>query len=602
MTRLKIDVITDLLQRFRRYASILKWDPTQARNPSGSAGGGRWRSVGLQGRGLGTIAPGHREFRAPAADAGRAEQARQREGYVSVPRGMSRTRGNANYDDILNAPTGEGFSNLPRAANFVLPTPPARDDAVVKALQEGTATDSRPLGGGANASVIVTLDDAKGTEAVYKPERGENWTASFTNRDIKRYIQNRDFSLAEREAFASDVDAALGLGIVPATVLRTTVDESHVDVDTSDDDGGGGGSVGYDTYEARQGYDKYKQSFYENPPSSVEDAVSQEMQERYERDQDAHVSHLEDRREEIQGMWDDLKKDYPEETPYGAQSALRAHAALPLGSAPGFARREAKPEEVNPISVFDEAGVDPSSGFTKEERLNIRAVLKARLDEGHRTLGAVDDQKARGHLNRDQWFEDHQESEIQFRDSRIESQVRSYTDWRRSAGYATGSGNIGGGFDRNPDAPHPEGGSFQHFRPNTDGWGTLSHGDGAKLAVLDYVVGSMDRHGSNLLFENGHAVAIDNGYSMPAATATDNFAFRSDGARGWARNTSAMEEGVRAPLHAAILKVDWQALVDRHPNMNAAERTAFLARVENMKIALQTPEGVPDLWKRLRVM
>ena len=126
---------------------------------------------------------------------------------------------------------------------------PSKSTPTLEALKNSTVTDSRPLGGGANASVIVTLED--GTEAVYKPERGENWTADFFNHDISNYITNRDFSLAEREAFAFEVDQAIGLGIVPETVLHEKVDETNIDdLDTSDDGSGGGGG-GYDSYEAR---------------------------------------------------------------------------------------------------------------------------------------------------------------------------------------------------------------------------------------------------------------------------------------------------------------------------------------------------------------
>ena len=67
-------------------------------------------------------------------------------------------------------------------------------------------------------------------------------------------------------------------------------------------------------------------------------------------------------------------------------------------------------------------------------------------------------------------------------------------------------------------------------------------------------------------------------------------------------SAGGMSESTRVELHDALHQTDWQALVERHPNMTANERKAFLGRVENAKIALQTREGLKKLWRRLNMM
>lgn len=593
--------IRSLLRRRATYETILKWNPTQPRNPAGSTGGGRW----AKGRALADIAPkGYREFRsaAGAADPG-MERMRQQAGYTSVAPGMERTMGGAGYADILDAPTGEGFHNRPRGVN--LPEIPKIVTAggslspdkehTVDVLKNGTITDSRPLGGGgANASVIVTMDD--GTEAVYKPERGENWTASFCNHDINRFVTNRDFSLAEREAFAFEVDTALGLGLVPETVLREHVDETHIDVNTAGDDDGGGGGGGYDEDYAREQYEEAKEKLLEK---AYEDA-GEEFGQLYDQAVDEHVTDVQNRAKELQDIWDEESKDFVHETPYGSGSAIREHPVLSLGSKEQFERRGVVDEEVDPLEVLKEADVDLTAGMNREEKSRVREIIRERLEAGYRKVAEVDEDAAREDLDRDQWIEDHADTEQRL----VESKMQSFDSWRKSHGFdsdASGGYDGGGsGEDRNPDAPHPQGGSFQHYHSNADGWGDISGDNGAKLAVLDYVIGTMDRHPGNLLFDNGNPVAIDNGYSMPGSNGDDNFKFRSHGVADWVGQGGDPSDELREELRATMDKTNWEALVDRHPGMDAKERKAFLGRVATMQIALQTQEGLRNLWANLK--
>lgn len=632
--------IKALVQKALSYTRILKaqrgrrFDESKVhRVPAGAPGGhgGEFgRSAGGRsqmdlGSGGGPFVRAQRAYEEGGTGAAKE---RIREGLTAVQPGMERGASHLPYSkrrrqgfsaDVLNyqqrqeqvQQRGKGFMNRPRAGEGIPEPQPETaniDIKVLTALREGTVTDSSPLGDGsnANASVRVTLDD--GTEAVYKPERGENWHASFTNHDITRFVTNKDFSLAARETFASEVDQALGLGVVPLTVLREQVDETNINVNTEGDDDGGGG--GYDSYEAREQYDEYKQNFFENPPDSAYNEADEKFMEKFAEAKDEHVSDLESRREEIQEIWDDLRKDYPEgQTDYGSQSMLRQHPALPMGSVEGFERRDkrvAGSDVIDPIELFDDVGADVSAKLNREEKDNIRAALKARLDEGYRELGEIEEEAAKDHLDFDKWREEHEDTEIQIRDEVMGSKLQSFTEWRQSHGYQSGGGYGGGsGEDRNPDAPHPSGGSFQQFRAG-DHYGDVTDEQGAKLAVLDYVIGTMDRHGHNIMFDDDGLIAIDNGYSMPDLPDNrqpDKFTFRSEAVGEWLGNNGGhIPSDVRESLHDTMQKTDWQALLDRHPNMTAGEKKAFLGRVENMKIALQTQEGLRELWGRLRVM
>jgi len=585
MARLVAEIRDILDQKSPPYHSVLKWNRNQPRGPKGSPTGGRWVAGVSAGGGTASST-----FKPPEYGFGSTEDRRRAQANQ------------ASYAAIMNAPTGTGFHNRPRGVGIPEPkAEPTGDPKILSALKEGTVTDSRPLGGGGtNASVIVTMDD--GTEAVYKPERGERWGEGFANHEITDYITNKDFSLAAREAFAFEVDTALSLGIVPETVLREQVDETHISVDTSGDGSGGGG---YDEDYAREEYEKYKEKMIDD--DSIMDEVGQRFEAKFDEAKNDHVSDLESRREELQEIWDELVKDYPEDTTYGAQSELRKHPVLPMGSVEGFERREKKLlDEVNPIALLDEAKVDVSATMSDEEEDRVRAAMRGYLDEGYRRLGEVDEHEAKEHLDRDDWYQEHENTEAEIRDSVYGDKVQSFTAWRKSQGYRSdGSYGGGGGGDQNPDAPHPNGGSFQNFRSNAEGWGNMSAEDGAKLAVLDYVIGTMDRHGANLMFENDRPVAIDNGYSMPGGMDTeDDFQFRSEGVNEWYRSSKSrnVPSELRAQLHEAMEQTDWDALVARHPGMSAEEKEAFLGRVNNLTIALQTEEGLRELWRKQRRM
>lgn len=126
----------------------------------------------------------------------------------------------------------------------------------VKALKTGKITSSTLLDGSNNEVLVVHIDDnGHDMKAIFKPVSGEAWTegeaakkifketvgidhADASDADISEFeenvgvkldddspvretIINKDFSYAEREAAAYDVDEALGLGVTPATTIRT---------------------------------------------------------------------------------------------------------------------------------------------------------------------------------------------------------------------------------------------------------------------------------------------------------------------------------------------------------------------------------------------
>lgn len=607
ITRQLIAEIRALLRkRERPYQQVLKWNRNQARGPKGSPTGGQWVKGGGSASMYGTrILPSSTEInqmpqglpkvRARGRQAGRegaASRERREARDAAEAEAERRGGGVAGYASIMNAPTGEGFRNRPRANFYLPPALVTADSKVLTVLKNGSVTDSRPLGGGGcNSSVIVTMDD--GTEAVYKPERGENWTASFCNGEISDYITNRDFSLAEREAFAFEVDTALGLGIVPETVLRERVDETNINVNTSGDDDDGGDYYG-DSDELRSQYERYK----EKALQSAYDDVGGEMDQLYRDAQKDHAKEIDNRAQEILDIWNEEAKDFPE-SPYGSGSVMREHPVLPLGSKGPFERREDK-GVLDPIEVMDEANVDVEYKLNADEEKRVREVIRKKLAEGYQEYGDIDPDRAEEHLDRDQWIENHQDTENRL----LESKIQGFETWRQE-NHPRGSGGGGSGEDRNPDAPHPQGGSFQNFRGNADSYGDMNAEDGARLAVLDYVIGTMDRHPQNLMFENDRPIAIDNGYSMPGGMdEPDSFTFRSSGVSDWLSSWGSrnVPSDLRAQLHESMQRTDWQALADRHPNMSRDEREAFLGRTRVMTIALQTEEGLRGLWKGLNRM
>ena len=578
------------------YDAVLKWNRNQPRGPRGTKEGGRW--VKALSAGLGSQ-PGW--------------------GMQSTVPGMERTMGQANYNDILNAPSGTGFKNTPQVkgsqAQAMLTRMNQEEKDRVEAerqargtgskkitvLKEGSVESSHPLGGGTNTTLTVEFDD--GTKAIFKPEGGENWGHGFANYDIEEYIRNTDLSLAEREAMAFEIGDALFKedNPVPETVHRTSVD--GVDIDdvlsgSGDDYDEGGG--GYDSDYARSRYESYREKAYDD----VMDAVGDEMYGLYKEAKQEHADEIGKRAEELNEIWNEEVENFAA-NPAGTRSALIEHPVLPLGSKGPFER---KPDlgVLDPLEVLDEANVDVEYPLNTEERERVTAIIRKRLEEGYSEFGDVDEEKAGEHLDYDDWRQNHEDTEGRL----LESKIKTFTEWRKSAGFHSDEGGGGGGGGvKNPDAPHPQGGSLQLWQEDFEsyGWGgsgSFSEADGARMAVLDYVIGSMDRHGSNIGFVEGRPKAIDNGYSLPAADDVDNFRFRSVAVADWKAEGHSMNipETIRNPILEQLRKTDWQALVDRHPSMNEAERTALLGRIAKVTTALETPDGLYNLWKKLDLM
>jgi len=265
-----------------------------------------------------------------------------------------------------------------------------------------------------------------------------------------------------------------------------------------------------------------------------------------------------------------------------------------MGSVSPFERKV--PDPVDPLELLKEADVDPVSSLLPQERKDVEAAIRKRFEEGAEELGAFDRDEARDHetYGYDKWLEAHQDTEVKLYDKKI----KSFDSWAQSQGYDIRGHGRG---PKNPDAPHPKGGSFQHFQEGADSYGDVDEETGPQLAVLDYVLGTMDRHHSNLMFKNGRPIAIDNGYSFPGSPGEDDFKFRSNEVGTWLRRSSDtnVPEALRATLHKTIMEADWQGLVDRHPSMSDKERKALLGRVDNMKRALRTREGLGQLWRSL---
>ena len=59
-------------------------------------------------------------------------------------------------------------------------------------------------------------------------------------------------------------------------------------------------------------------------------------------------------------MWNEEVEDFPDkEKPYGSESVLRQHPALPMGTQPGFERVEHVVAKVlDPLELLEEANID----------------------------------------------------------------------------------------------------------------------------------------------------------------------------------------------------------------------------------------------------
>jgi hypothetical protein len=546
-----------------RYRRILKWDRNQPRGAKGTPEGGRWVAGVSQGTEGVTQKPSFTERLADRAAQG-------------------------NYADILNAPTGTGFGNAPRLTGDpgmvarLTPPPAPPKNKILDTLKTAGIADFDEIGAGEHANAVfkVTLDDAKNTAAALKPEHGETWTGSFSNGDINDYVTNREFSLAEREAMAYEFSEIAGLHIVPETVHRTEI----ANLPTTS--GGGGNYMDPDDIQAE--YEAYKEKALEK----AMDAVGEEFGNLY---YDAQTEHLEDinrRADEAAEIWNDLvEKEFPDTVDVEAQ---REHPALPMGSQQPFERRE--PVVLDPLELMDEAKVDVTHTLNEEERENLRAVMRKHLEDGASELGDVDEDAAREHLDRDQWMEDHQDTENRM----YESKIQSLESWKQSQGYDSGGGS-GSGDVKNDDAPHPNGGVLQKWVPGLRTYGHPSAEEERKLAVFDYAVGTMDRHGSNMFFDGeGNMLAMDNGYAFPDAT---RFTFRTDVVRNWRTGgNTVMPEAERKALSQTFQSTDWEAFADRHLSMSQGEREAFLGRINDLKGALRTSTGLMLLWKKQNIM
>ena len=554
----------------RSYRHILKWDESKIhRNPRGapnSTGGQFSRAIGS------SVAPGMER----GGGSGGMEHAPQQHRY---PFG--------NAPDFKNPPR---FANMPERLRT-----PSEAEQTREALTHGEVeTVHKKFSGGINATYHVEMDDENQTEAVFKPEVGETWHTSFTNDDISQYITNKEFSLAEREAMASEISRGLGFeGLVPETQLRESLDVPGVENVGSDDDDD---EIIWDSRELREMYDEYREKNQE----AAYEAANEEMYELFSEAQREHVGDIQNRAEEVTEIWNTLvDEEFPDETPYGHVEILRAHPTLPLGSKGPFERRQGG-GVVDPLEVLDEANVDVESKLSEKEAARVKEILRKHLQEGNDELGDVDEEAAREHLEYGDWVEGHADTEGRL----IDKHLKSYESWKEEQGYNQGDGGGGGGA-RNKDAPHPNGGSLQHFIPRLSNDGDMSHEDATKMAVLDYVLGSMDRHGNNIKFKGDTPVAIDNGYSMPGPSqGPDDFAFRSVAVAEWM--SDARHRSVPDPFRDSVLKsmndTDWEAMADRHPSMSDKERTAFLGRVERMKEALSYAGGLSTLWHDQELM
>lgn len=605
--------IRSLIRQAFSYSRILKWDESRVRRNKEKGHEGEFAKMGGPASMYGTrilpgedtireMPPGVNRVKARGRAAGRAgradrERAQEKEaGFLEDIRRGNRPAADSTVYDVQNRLQDEAkkFRNPPQAKNFQ--PPPPEKPATTEALVSGNVKRViKKMSGNANASYKVEMED--GTEAIYKPEVGETWTGSFSNSDITDCITNRDFSLAEREAMASEVSIGLGLGnFVPETHLRETLDVPGVDQAVSDEDDDN--AVIWDTYELREMYDEHREKQQEKAYEEVAD----EMGNLYGDAQQEHVEDIKKRAEEVQEIWDELIQEYPKPEAM-SESMARAHPTLPMGSQQAFERR-AEQEPVDLLEVMDEADVDVSAGLSNHEKERLTEVLRKKLDEGYRELGEVDEDKARDHLEYDKFIEAHADTEQRL----MESKIQSFDSWRAENGYDNQSG--GGGGPKNSQAPHPGGGSLQKWVLMADRDGDMSHEDATKYAVLDYVLGSMDRHGNNVVFHGDTPYAIDNGYSMPepemnrGTVEPDNFTFRSVGVREWMSDARHHEvpESVRQPILDAINRTDWEAMADRHPNMSSGERKAFLGRIERMKEALSYAEGLATLWHDMRLM
>ncbi len=457
--------------------------------------------------------------------------------------------------------------------------------------------------GGVSTSIFVTLAD--GSKAVYKPEVGEMWNKNigWTNRDIPRAILgNPALSQSEREAMASEVDQALGLGIVPETVLR-----EHVDVEvpgTPDEEAGG---AGYDHDELNAMYQSWRNQEIDN--GSAMGRVGDEMFQHYEDAKQEYANEVAMRQGQMDSLWNEVVDEHPEfaktpEDEFGA--SIDKHPALPMGSADAFNVHKIGGKIADPMDLMDEAGVDPTSKFGVDEAQNIKAVMLKAMQDGYGNLGDFDDEKIGEKFEPyDEWIGQHADTE----QNALDNVIKTYRAWKADQGLTSNAGDDLGGVVRNPNAPHPEGGSLQRFVKNGQTYGATSLDDAFKFAVLDYAIGSMDRHGHNVMYSladtsyQQHGIAdtktwaIDNGLSFPNA---NDVQLRSEPVKTYLSmykgKDAAESEPMRTKILRSMMTTDWQKFIARHPGMSREEKSAFTERLTKLTAALATDSGLYDLW------
>ena len=464
-------------------------------------------------------------------------------------------------------------------------------------LTTGTPVHAEKLGGNhSNEVVLVELED--GTKAVFKPEVGEAWNMSFANSDINEGITNRNLSLAEREAMTAEVDSIVGTELVPETVLRESFDVGEVGASGED-------SGGYDEDELRDMYHSYR----EEQQDHAYEVAGERMAELYAEEANDHLQKIEQRAQEIGEVWNEVIDEHPEYGtvgPYGSRTEVAIHPTLPMGTeqgipVQGFERAAAGYDDknVNPISVIDEASVNIDGPLNDTERSAVKSILEGKLAAGAQTLLTVDEDAGREHLDRDEFYKQHQDTEQQY----IDSAIPSFDSWRNRHGYEIAGSDDSGIRYRNSEAPHETGGSLQRFVPNLNPYGDLDadRGDHHRFAVLDYMAGSMDRHGSNVFHtEDEKPLGMDNGYTFPNR---NGLTLRSQPVYellNYGRSNPDVRvtpPELRERWKSNIDKTDWNAFVARHPSMDAGEKEAFLERVNDMSEALSEPEGLYDLWR-----
>lgn len=487
--------------------------------------------------------------------------------------------------------TGSGnFGHAGRPGEVGGSAPSEGESAKGSTLSSGTPQSATLLGGGhVNTVALVEFEDGK--KGVFKPESGEYRKGGFANGDINRALNNMDLSLAEREVMAYQVDQLLGTDLVPETVYRENV---QIDVPEKESE-----HVAMDSADLRSKYESYREGAIDR----AYEAAGEEMAQMHGEAQQEHLEDLQKRNEEIASIWNKLIDEHPEWQdvgPYGHRSALIEHPVLPMGTeggipVQGFERAKVG-GVVDPIDLMDRAGIDPSSKLSDGEKHKVRELLEEELRGGAQYLGDVDLSRGREHLTYGQFVEGHQETEGRL----IEKNIQSFDAWKKSQGYTSQ-----GAAEKLSGSTN---GSMQRYVEHLTDWGDLNYEktDYQRFAAFDYLVGSMDRHGSNVFFDDstGKPLALDNGYSFPNS---NDVSFRSSPTNDflrYAKNDDKLrlsqyegQDAWRKATHDRLEKADWNAFLAKHPRMSAEEKESFLERVGDLTNALQTTDGLYQLWR-----